>query len=89
MIHRDYGLVGLERAITAVEKHIEYYERLSTGSKLPQIRTILQRYRGIAGIARREIEGVSRNDDTLEDLRGIEHQPNIDTTTKKTLGYVQ
>src|SRR5438270_9852234 len=47
MIHRDYGLDGLKRAISAVEKHIESYERLPRGSKLLKIWKIAHKYRSI------------------------------------------
>ncbi len=48
MIHRDYGLNALRKAISSVERHVEYYENLPRGSKLPRIRQLVQKYRGIA-----------------------------------------
>jgi hypothetical protein len=48
MIHRDYGLDALRKAVSSVEKHIEYYERLPTGNKLPNIWQIVRKYRVVA-----------------------------------------
>jgi hypothetical protein len=48
MIHRDYGLDSLRKAISSVEKHIEYYEALPKGGKLPNISQIVRKYRLIA-----------------------------------------
>src|SRR4051812_22460474 len=48
MIHRDFGVDALKRAVSSVEKHLEYYEGLPRGSKLFKIRHIAQKYRAIA-----------------------------------------
>ena len=48
MIYRDFGLARLKNAISAVGKHLDYYEALPTGSKQPEIRRILQDYVNIA-----------------------------------------
>src|SRR5260370_15961601 len=61
MIHRDYGLDALKRAISAVEKHLEYYERLPRGSKLPKIWKIVQKYRNIAKDGRKDTDEVLPN----------------------------
>ena len=48
MIHRDYGLATLRKAISAVEKHLEYYQGIPKGSKLLKIREIVHKYSNIA-----------------------------------------
>jgi 5-methylcytosine-specific restriction enzyme A len=48
MIHHDYGVGRLTKALSAVEKHLEYYEGLPRGSRLLKIRKIVHKYRKIA-----------------------------------------
>src|SRR6266446_4257896 len=86
MIHRDYGPDALERAISAVEKHLEYYERLPRGSKLPKIWKIVHKYRGIARDGSKDTEDVlARESELVKDLSEIGQQRNVDPTTKKAL----
>jgi hypothetical protein len=78
MIHRDYGPGALERAISSVEKHLEYYERLPTGGKLPRVWKIVHKYRNILKDR--------RNDNALiDDLKRIDLEQNVDPTQKKAL----
>jgi hypothetical protein len=86
MIHRDYGLDALNRAISAVEKHLEYYEKLPRGSKLPKIRKIVQKYRSIA-IDGRTATGraLPTENEVVQDLKEIDQERNVDPTTKKAL----
>ena len=76
MIHRDYGLDALRRAISSVEKHIEYYERLPRGSKLLKIWTVVHKYRSIA---------LANENILVQDLNEIDQERNVDLTTKKAL----
>ena len=75
-IFHEYGLDALKTAISSVEKHIQYYDGLPTGSKLPKIRQIVRKYREIANDAESltddeadivgigdEVEYVPRGDD--------------------------
>jgi len=48
MIHKDFGLDKLRNAIAAVAQHVDYYEALQNGSKLPAIRAVLKKYRELA-----------------------------------------
>jgi 5-methylcytosine-specific restriction enzyme A len=48
MIRRDYGQDALQKALSAVEKHVDYYEGLPRGSKLLKIWKIVHKYRSIA-----------------------------------------
>lgn len=82
-IYRDFGLDGLNKAIHALEKHVEYYEGLPRGNKLLQIRRILQRYRDIARVGRRQPP--SNVSVLVQDLNEIDQEPNLDRTTKKAL----
>ena len=78
MIHRDFGLEALDKAVGAVKKHVAYYESLRPG-KSKAIQTIANKYRSIVGGTRqseRELE---------EDLKGIRQQANVDVTTKRLL----
>jgi hypothetical protein len=78
MIHRDFGLEALDKAVGAVEKHVAFYERLRPGTT-QAIQTIAKKYRAMVGGTRqkeRELE---------EDLKGISQQANVDITTKRLL----
>ncbi len=44
MIHRDYGSTGLAKAVSAVEKHLDYYAGVDNGSKQPGIQKLARRY---------------------------------------------
>ncbi|WP_196894029.1 HNH endonuclease [Aureivirga marina] len=46
-IYDDFGINSLKNAISALEKHIDYYENLPKGSKLPGKRKILDYYKKI------------------------------------------
>ncbi len=46
MIHQDFGLEALGKAVGAVEKHVEYYENLRPGTTMA-IQTIAEKYRTI------------------------------------------
>lgn len=59
MIHRDYGTNALRKAISSVEQHIQYYQTLPTGSKLPSISKIVRKYREIAKLAPTALKSIS------------------------------
>jgi hypothetical protein len=82
MIRSDYGLNALKKAISAVEKHLEYYEHLPRGSKLLAIWKIVHKYRNIANDGNKE--GLNQNE-LVDDLERIDWQQNADPTTKKAL----
>jgi hypothetical protein len=46
-ICEDFGVETLSNAVSAVSKHLDYYEALPTGSKQPGARKILERFREI------------------------------------------
>lgn len=48
MIHRDFGLESLDKAVGAVEKHVAYYESLRPGST-KAIQAIAEKYRAFVG----------------------------------------
>jgi hypothetical protein len=48
MILHDFGREKLNNALTAVEKHLDYYESVPKGSKQPSIRRVVERYRRVA-----------------------------------------
>jgi hypothetical protein len=75
MIHRDFGLEALEKAVSAVEKHVAYYESLRPGTT-KAIQTIAKKYRAFVGETRQSEHELE------EDLKGISQQANVDVTTK-------
>src|SRR5262249_31721461 len=85
MIHRDYALNALVKALSAVEKHLEYYEGLPRGSKLPTIWNIVQKYRNIAKDSRKDRDDVLSSERLVQDLNEIKLEENLDPTTRKAL----
>jgi len=86
MIYRDFGMDALKRAISSVEKHVEYYEHLPRGSKLQKIRKIVDKYRGITKDHRKSMENILVSENVLvQDLNKIDQERNVDPTTKKAL----
>lgn len=47
MIHKDDGLQALGKALDAVEKHLDYYESVSTGGPQPGQRNLLKEFRSL------------------------------------------
>lgn len=47
MIHQDDGLPALSQALDAVEKHLDYYEGISTGGPQPGQRNLLKEFRSL------------------------------------------
>jgi hypothetical protein len=78
MIHEDFGADGLTNALAAVTQHLEYYEGLAKGSRLPAIRAVVERYRGLAnqegspasekGLTHKQQESFARQRQALEQL---------------------
>jgi hypothetical protein len=71
MIHRDYGLPGLIKGISAVDQHLKYYEALGQG-KLLAIHEIVQKYHDIADAGPQEL--FARQEQILQDWG--EFEPN-------------
>lgn len=85
MIHRDYGLGTLKRAVSAVDQHLSYYESLGKG-KRRSLAVILAKWRQIAnGLQEREDMGGRESGALLMDLDEIAKQKSIDSTTRETL----
>jgi hypothetical protein len=65
MIHFDFGLETLNKAISSVELHLDYFETLPNGGKQPAIRKIVQKYRDIA--KDEELESLAHQEHLLEE----------------------
>lgn len=86
MIYRDYGIVSLKRAITAVEEHIEYYTALPKGSKLPKLSKIAARFRKLTEEEGPVIVGNYFSETAMgQDLTAIDKDSNVAPTTKRAL----
>jgi len=86
MIYRDYGMISLKRAITAVEKHIEYYTALPKGSKLPKLSKIAANFRKFAEEEGPMVVGNYFSETAMgQDLEAIDKDNNVTLTTKRAL----
>lgn len=48
MIHQDYGVSALRKALDALEQHLDYYEGVKTGGPQPGQRKLLAEFRAVA-----------------------------------------
>lgn len=85
-IYEDFGLDTLGNAVSAVVKHVTYYEALANGSKQPSIEAIVEKYRAILKDADltvvSELSPEQRSSFTQQRLH-LEHANAFDPTDQK------
>jgi HNH endonuclease len=84
MIWLDYGRDVLERAVSSVEQHVAYYERLGRGS-LRQISRIAAKHRSFLDGQAKSEESPGSDTQLAADLTWIETQQGVSATTKEAL----
>lgn len=97
MIHRDDGLQALSQALDAVEKHLDYYDGVSTGGPQPGQRKLLEEFRSLVeqGVQVRGPDGLTTGQrvalsqvHTELQVQGVFDPANLEDGRKRTLASI-
>lgn len=97
MIHRDYGAARLRRALSALEQHLDYYDRVETGGPQPGQRAILAKFLGVAdqeeagrgsdGLTEQQRAGLAREEHRLRQ-DGAFDPTDVEDARRRTLANI-